>query len=114
MKGLRYPWPAVARRSADAVAKLGRTDLAPQLVALLDEPDPRAPTTQAIDDKPALVVRELVRVNHHRNCMMCHSPGNTDGVSADTLRGPIPLPNEPLSGAGQRLPDIDARPGGAA
>ena len=114
LKGLRYPWPAVARRSADAVAKLGRTDLAPQLVALLDEPDPRvARARQEIDDKSALVVRELVRVNHNRNCLLCHSPGNTDGVSADTLRAPIPLPTEPLSppanGYQSSSPDLAVR-----
>ena len=42
------------------------------------------------------MVRELVRVNHNRNCLLCHSPGNADGVSADTLKAPIPLPTEPL------------------
>ncbi len=115
VRGLHYPWPAAAKHTADAVAKLGRTDLEPQLVALLDEPDPRIPTTQKIDDKSTLMVRELVRVNHHRNCMLCHSPGNTDGVSADTLRGPIPLPNEPLERAGQRLSSRRRPgPGGAA
>ena len=113
LAGLRYPWPPVARRSAEAVAKLGRTDLAPQLVALLDEPDPRAPATQEIDGKPALVVRELVRVNHNRNCLLCHSPGNTDGVSADALKAPIPLPTEPLgtpaNGYQSSSPDLFVR-----
>jgi hypothetical protein len=96
VRGLHYPWPAVARRSAEVVAKLERTDLLAQLVGLLDEPDPRLPASERIDDKPAQVVREVVRVNHHRNCMLCHSPGDTEGVSADTLRGPIPLPTDPL------------------
>ncbi|HVS35450.1 MAG TPA: HEAT repeat domain-containing protein [Gemmataceae bacterium] len=113
VKGLHYPWPAVARRAAEASAKLGRTDLEPELIALLDEPDPRAPTTQQSADKPALVVRELVRVNHNRNCIMCHSPGNTDGVSADTLRAPIPLPTEPLTpsfnGYQSSTPDLAVR-----
>ncbi len=38
-KGLRYPWPAVASRSAEAVAQLARKELIPQLVGLLSEPD---------------------------------------------------------------------------
>ena len=96
VKGLHYPWPAVAQRSAEAVAKLERTDLAPLLVSMLDDPDPRSPVSQQIDDKPALVVHEMVRINHHRNCLLCHSPGNTDGVSQEALKAPIPLPNEQL------------------
>ncbi len=113
MKGLRYPWPDVARRSAEAVAKLGRNDLAPQLVALLDEPDPRAPAAQEIDNKPALVVRELVRVNHARNCLLCHSPGNTDGVFGGHPEGPHPAadgsPGAPSNGYQSSAPDLLAR-----
>src|SRR5262249_36535291 len=45
-EGLRYPWPAAARNAADAIVALGRKDLAPQLVALLDAPDPRGPRTE--------------------------------------------------------------------
>ena len=33
VRGLRYPWPAVSKRSAEAIAKLGRTDLVPELVS---------------------------------------------------------------------------------
>jgi hypothetical protein len=97
-RGLHYPLPAVAKRSADAVAKLERADLIPQLVGLLEDPDPRAPVAQEEEGKKStLVVHEVVRVNHHRNCLLCHSPGNTDGVSADTLTAGVPLPTEPLA-----------------
>jgi len=34
--GLRYPWPAIARNAASAIVKLKRTDLIPQLKAVLD------------------------------------------------------------------------------
>ena len=40
---LRYPWPAVAMRAGDVIAKLGRKDLVPELIDALDQPDPRAP-----------------------------------------------------------------------
>jgi hypothetical protein len=73
--GLRYPWPAVARRAAEALVKLGRADLIPQLVDLLEAPDPRAPVLTEVDHQPVPVVRELVKVNHHRNCLLCHPPG---------------------------------------
>ncbi len=59
------------------------------------------------------MVRELVRVNHARNCLLCHSPGNTDGVLADTLKAPIPLPTEalssPVNGYQSSSPDLLAR-----
>jgi hypothetical protein len=97
LQGLRYPWPAVARRAGEAVVKLDRTDLMPQLVAMLDEPDPRSPVLKEVDGKKVPVVREMVRVNHHRNCLMCHAPGNTEGISPDTLTAPVPVPNQPLS-----------------
>jgi hypothetical protein len=92
VQGLRYPWPTVANRTANTIVKLERTDLIPQLLDVLDEPDPRAPTTK---DKVA-VVRELVRVNHHKNCILCHAPGNTASVSPDSLTAAVPLPGEPL------------------
>src|SRR5262245_41319246 len=90
--GLRYPWPAIARHAAEAIARLERADLVPQLVDLLDEPDPRAPMTAGNKQ----TVRELVRINHHRNCLLCHAPGNTDNVPAETLTAAIPMPSEPL------------------
>jgi hypothetical protein len=113
VKGLRYPWPAVARRAADAVVKLERNDLVPQLVALLDEPDPRAPAIQQVGGKQVPVVRELVRVNHHRNCLLCHAPGNTGTVAPDTLTAGVPVPGEPLAPPSQGYqtssPDVVVR-----
>jgi hypothetical protein len=72
--GLNYPWPAVAQRAADAIVQLKRQDLLPQLVEVLERPDPRAPQLQQKDGKQVPVVRELVRINHLRNCLLCHSP----------------------------------------
>jgi hypothetical protein len=74
LAGLNYPWPAVAQRSADAIVQLKCQDLLPQLVHVLDRPDPRAPETQTKDGKQVTVVREMVRINHLRNCLLCHSP----------------------------------------
>lgn len=76
LQGLRYPWPAVGKRAADALVKLDRKDLIPDLVNILDEPDPRAPVVKKTDGKSVATVRELVRINHHRNCLMCHAPGH--------------------------------------
>ncbi len=95
--GLRYPWPAVAKRAADAIVKLERNDLIPQLVDALDEPDPRSPVVTDVDKKKVPVVREMVRINHHRNCLMCHSPGNSETVSVETLTVAVPTPDQPLN-----------------
>jgi mono/diheme cytochrome c family protein len=113
LASLRYPWPAVARRGADAIARLERTDLAPRLVEVLDEPDPRAPVAKAAGGRPVFEARELVRVNHHRSCLLCHAPGNTAGVSPETLTAAVPVPSDPLpspsDGYQTTSPDLSVR-----
>lgn len=113
VNGLRYPWPAVARRAALAITKLERNDLVPQLIEVLEQPDPRAPMTQEVKGKSVPVVRELVRVNHHRSCLLCHAPGNTGKVSADAVTAGVPVPGQPLNppsgGYNNSQPDIVVR-----
>jgi hypothetical protein len=96
LQGFRYPWPAVAKRAGDALVKLDRKDLIPQLIDVLDEPDPRAPVARKIGDRDVRVVRELVRINHHRNCLMCHAPGGDVMGSPDVLTAEVPDPSQPL------------------
>jgi hypothetical protein len=79
LRALRYPWPTAADHAAEALVDLGDVSAVPSLVALLDQPDPAAPVRQG--DK--WVVSELVRVNHMRNCYLCHAP-------AQSVKGPIP------------------------
>jgi len=98
---LRYPWPAIARHASEALVKLERNDLLPELVAMLDEPDPRAAVTKEVAGKNVPVVRELVRINHHRNCVMCHAPGSMESVSLQPGLTPGSGPLEPkMSGMG--------------
>src|SRR5262245_18951954 len=59
LTGLRYPYPAVAKRTAEALVHLQRVDFVGELVALLDEPDPRAPVVKEVGQKKTQVVREL-------------------------------------------------------
>ena len=103
MQGLSYPWPAVAKRSSEAIVKLERTDLIPQLLGVLDRPDARAPQALEKAGKKTTVVRELVRINHHRNCLLCHAPSDPqENVSAEkaqileSLTAQVPLPDQPL------------------
>jgi hypothetical protein len=96
MQGFRYPLPAVSKRSAEALVKLERKDLLANLIEVLEQPDPRLPMTHKQDGKEVTFVRELVRVNHHRNCLLCHAPGNTDNTPDGVLKVAVPLPSEPL------------------
>ena len=56
----------------------------PALKKLLLEPDPVAP----FQKEGTWYVRELVRVNHLKNCLLCHPPAGESRVS---LSGPVPL-----------------------
>jgi hypothetical protein len=98
--GLRYPWPAVAESAARAIVKLDRKDLIPQLTAMLDEPDPRGPRVEVDGERKVTVVREVVRINHHRNCLLCHAPAVKGKTPEEALTAEIPLPSEPLPSAG--------------
>lgn len=96
--GLSYPLPAVAERASEAIVQLKQTTLIPRLIDVLDRPDPRAPVAREVDGVQVEQVRELVRVNHHRNCLLCHPPGNTPDVPKEAIRAPIAVPGEPMSG----------------
>ena len=115
-EGMRYPWPPVARRAAQTMSKLKRAGFVPELVAFLDEPDPRLPVLKDMFGEKVPVVRELVRINHHRNCLLCHGPG-TGKLSEDVVRAPMPIPSRPFSpfagyynsDPSQTVPDILVR-----
>jgi hypothetical protein len=96
VRGLRYPLPAVAQRAAEVVAGLGRAELASELLNVLEGPDPRAPVREKIDGKEVTVVHELVRLNHHKNCLLCHSPSTSGPKPPESLAAPVPLPTDPL------------------
>jgi hypothetical protein len=92
LDGLRYPWPAVAEHAAEALVALRDVDALPMLVKVFEEPDPSAPF---VDESwpQAIAVKELVRINHLRNCLMCHAKSTS---RADSVRGAVPIPGAPL------------------
>ncbi|MGH7169213.1 MAG: HEAT repeat domain-containing protein [Gemmataceae bacterium] len=92
LKALRYPWPPVADHAALALRKLKTTGIESQLLKLLELPDPSVPVLGKKTKK--LLVPELVRLNHMRNCLLCHAPssGPKDGL----VRGRVPTPGQPL------------------
>ena len=96
MQGMRYPMLSVAKQAALAVLVLDRNkELLPELVAMLDEPAPGDPVEKNVDDKAVCTVREVVRVNHHRNCLLCHSPSQTG--QPNEVPGVIPTPGMPFA-----------------
>ncbi len=88
--GFRYPWPPVADRAAEALIALDDRDAAPALEKMLDLPDPAAPV---LNDKKKWVKAEVVKVNHLRNCLLCHAPSTS---ADDRVRGFIPKPGEAI------------------
>jgi hypothetical protein len=111
LDGLRYPWPTVANNAAESIVQLKRTDLVSRIVDFLDERDPCAPFDQFMAGRRVPVVRELVRLNHHHNCITCHAPATSDpdfkrcGSSSDFVTGSVTIPNaDSPSGGGYFLP----------
>jgi hypothetical protein len=92
IKGLRYPWAPVADHAAVALVKLKPEGALPRLVKLLDKANPAGPHIDKTSSKT--VVKEVVRLNHMRNCLLCHAPsaGPADGM----VRAPVPTPGQPL------------------
>jgi hypothetical protein len=89
--GVRYPWSEVAENASDAIVELKLTELVPRLVDILDEPDPRAPVLKP-STKDTFVVREMVRINHQRSCLLCHAPGDDVAGDRDVRTAAIPVP----------------------
>jgi hypothetical protein len=90
LTGLRHRWAPAADHAALALVALEDDEAVPELRELLDEPDPAAPYR---NEDGKWVQKELVRVNHLRNCLLCHAPSVDDKV---IVSGPIPTPGKPL------------------
>jgi hypothetical protein len=84
LRSLRYPWAPAADHAAEALIALEDREAIPKLVQMLEAPDPGRPI-QRKDGK--LEVREVVRVRHSTNCVMCHPPAAT---SRDPATGVVP------------------------
>lgn len=88
--GLRYPWAPVAEHAGQALIALNDHGAIRPIIELLDEPSPSAPFQNRQGD---WVVREMVRVNHMRNCKLCHAPSLAD---TDPIRGLVPVPGQSI------------------
>jgi hypothetical protein len=93
LEGMRYPWAPAAGRAAEALATLKVKEAIPRLVDLLNEPEPDLPFVKEANGKEVPMIRELVRINHLRNCLLCHAPSED---KKDPVRGVIPIPGVPV------------------
>jgi hypothetical protein len=94
MHGMRYPMADVANRASQAIIALDHKDLVPQLVSLLGEAAPSDPVEAVVDDQKVCTVREMVRINHHRNCLLCHAPAQSG--APDSIPALAPTPGQPF------------------
>ncbi len=92
LDGFLHPWSAVADHAAEALVALGMRDVVPVLLSLLDQPNPAVPYRKPGKDAP--YVREMVRINHLRNCVLCHAPSLSP---EDKVRGFVPPPSQHLA-----------------
>jgi hypothetical protein len=87
LSGFDYPWPPVADHAASALIEINDAPAVPELVKMLDKRDPALPY---LDEKRKQArVRELVRINHLRNCCLCHAPSYS---SRDWIPGRVMEP----------------------
>jgi hypothetical protein len=103
LRGLRYPWPPVADHAAVAMRTLKPQEAVASLVDLLDLPSPSAPVLDA--ESKRYTVCEVVRLNHLRNCLLCHAP-SADKFDGQ-VRGLVPTPGQPLPVQYYESPDGD-------
>lgn len=93
LRGLRYPWPPVAGHAAEALAQLDDRAAVPELIEQLELPDPRGPVST---EDGRTVARDLMRIHHQRNCLLCHAPS----VDADDgFTSAVPDPARPGASA---------------
>jgi hypothetical protein len=96
LEGLRHPWPPANFHAATALVALDAGGAVPALIRLLDAADARDPVEMDVAGKKVPVTRELVRLNHNGNCLLCHAPSLSE---RDLVRGPVPDPQS-------RLPEV--------
>ena len=91
---LDYPWTPAVEHAAEALVALKLLPATPALVAELKRASAEL-VSVAVGGATHPVRREMVRVNHARNCVLCHAPSLD---RADFVRGALPDPTKPLGG----------------
>lgn len=96
-QAFRHPFAPASRHAAQAIVRLDLQAAIPSLIDFLSEPDPAAPFQGERNGQPTLLFRETVRINHFRNCQLCHPPIDAaDRSVAMQVPGVVPNPAQPL------------------
>ena len=90
LAAFNYPWVPAAQHAAEALVLMDDQGAIEPLIDLLGNRNPHWPRMRS---DGSYAVRELVKVNHMRNCLLCHAPSTN---KIDLVRGRIPYPNERL------------------
>jgi hypothetical protein len=93
LDGLRYPWAPVANHAAEALVALRLREAVPRLQNLLKEKGAFGPFARKEGRQEVWFTREVVRINHLKNCFLCHAPSFS---VADPVRGLVPTPGRPI------------------
>lgn len=91
---LRYVWHPAAQHAAVALVAVNDQDAEPELRDLAYDPNPLTPRRH---EDGSWSVRELSRVNHLRNCLLCHPPSmgeRSDFANEDRIQGAVPSPGK--------------------
>ena len=91
LAGFHYPWAPVADHAAEALVALECREAVPRIIAMIDRPAPGMAYSR--EANKGSYVHEVVRINHMRNCVMCHAPSFS---SSDKVRGFVPDPTKPV------------------
>lgn len=92
LDAFRHPWSPAADHAAEALITLEDTAAVPALKKLIDAPSPPSPQPRSPKDTTP-VVREMVRVNHLTNCVLCHAMAVR---GSDPLAAQAPVPGSAL------------------
>ena len=100
LKGFAYPWSPVADHAAQILLATRDMGAVPALVNLLDQPDPASPSLDETTKQPT--VAELVRINHMRNCCLCHAPSydGRDWSPGRVMEPGVAIPDDYYSSLG--------------
>ena len=91
LDAFRYPWPAPAIHAAEVVVALKWGGVRPDLAEMAELPDPALPIVELVEGKKVFSMREVVRINHLCNCILCHPLALN---SRNPISGSIPSPGE--------------------
>jgi hypothetical protein len=107
LEGLRYPWPPAADHAAEALVALEDRAAIPYLIELLDRSDPQGTMTVPLYGEPVAVVPTVIKVNHLKNCLLCHDVSSSR--TTDLVRGRVPFTGYPVPSG--RTYYADSQPG---